>query len=133
MNLNEPCVNFQGYLNKAGYGQASFGRKSFGTRKAHRIAWMREYGAISDEEQVLHACDNPACVNVEHMFLGTPLDNMRDKVAKGRYRNGRQLPAHVVAMVRGSDLSANGAKSEMARKINRPPSTITRILNGESY
>lgn len=52
--------------------------------RAHRLAWMIERGAIPRALFVLHRCDNPPCVNVEHLFLGTHDENMRDKQIKGR-------------------------------------------------
>lgn len=48
------------------------------------MAWTLERGEIPDGLQVLHHCDNPPCVNVEHLFLGTPGDNARDRDAKHR-------------------------------------------------
>ena len=66
---------------RKGYGQFIFdGRKQY----AHRVAWQLAHGPIPAEMLVLHKCDTPACVNPEHLFLGTNVDNMADKVAKGR-------------------------------------------------
>ncbi len=52
---------------------------------AHRIAWMIVHGSEPPNNQnVLHRCDNPPCVNPEHLFIGTQLDNVLDAEAKGR-------------------------------------------------
>lgn len=51
---------------------------------AHRLAWQIFRGAIKDKSFVCHRCDTPSCVNPDHLFLGGPLENMRDMIAKGR-------------------------------------------------
>ncbi len=55
------------------------------TKKAHRVAWEQAHGTPVPEGLFLcHRCDNPSCVNVEHLFLGTLTDNNNDRDAKGR-------------------------------------------------
>ncbi len=56
--------------------------------RAHRVAWEIANGPIPDGLGVLHQCDTPACQNVNHLFLGTNIDNTADKVAKGRQAKG---------------------------------------------
>jgi hypothetical protein len=54
---------------------------------ASRIAYLIQYGVDPGDLQVNHTCDNPMCVRGEHLYRGTQIDNMRDCVERGRYRN----------------------------------------------
>jgi len=66
----------------AGYGAVNTKQ---GQYKAHRLAWELSHGPIPDGIFVLHTCDNPACCNPHHLFLGTQTDNMADMNQKGRH------------------------------------------------
>lgn len=58
---------------------------------AHRAAWVLCRGVLPDESiSVCHRCDNPSCVNPAHLFLGTNIDNIRDRDAKGRQARGER-------------------------------------------
>lgn len=71
------CWLWLGSKNQYGYGRYS-------AAYAHRIAWALTHGFMPGALSVLHRCDNPPCVNPEHLFLGMQADNMRDCVEKGR-------------------------------------------------
>jgi hypothetical protein len=55
---------------------------------AHRLSWIIHYGKIENNLCVLHKCDIPLCVNPDHLFLGSQIDNLEDCRKKGRSRNG---------------------------------------------
>jgi hypothetical protein len=77
------CWLWTGSRNKRGYGYFNDGvcRR----RYAHRYAYERIHGRLTSRLQfVCHTCDNPPCVNPEHLFLSTPKGNRDDMVAKGR-------------------------------------------------
>ena len=84
VNLDTGCVEWTGYVQPNGYVKLHAG----GFKWGHRVAWEAVNGPIPDGLQVCHRCDNPKCLNVEHLFLGTQKDNMQDAKAKGRTRNG---------------------------------------------
>ncbi len=78
------CIPWLGTKTTKGYGTLRLnasGPKS----TAHRIAWVLSRGDLAPELCVLHRCDNPSCVNVEHLFTGSVLQNVQDMVAKKRH------------------------------------------------
>jgi hypothetical protein len=85
------CWEWMGYRNHNGYGR--LGRVVDGTNVqtlAHRFAWELVNGPVPVDKRILHYCDNPPCVNIEHLWLGTQSDNVQDMLRKGRgpQRNG---------------------------------------------
>lgn len=77
------CWMWKGKVNKAGYG--SLYHK--GQLVASRVSYLLHHGFFDVSLLVCHRCDVPGCVNPDHLFLGTALDNHRDMVSKGRRNN----------------------------------------------
>jgi hypothetical protein len=105
---------------------------------AHRVAWTEANGEIPPGIQVLHGCDNPPCWNEQHLFLGTNLDNMRDKMRKGRHVAGRIFgERNPHASLSGEDvkniqtLALYVSQKEIAAIVGCNPATISRIVRGE--
>jgi hypothetical protein len=100
------CWLWQANKNNMGYGMIRFGGK-IDKVLAHRVSYFLRNGPISDEICVLHRCDTPACVNPDHLFLGTKKDNNDDMTRKGRRRWGHN-PLYPPPIHRGE--AANSAK-----------------------
>lgn len=120
-----------------GYGQFTINGKSV---RAHRFAYQMVHGEIPTGLFVCHKCDVPLCVNPDHLFAGTPLENTRDCIAKGRARhhsggrNGRAtLGWHRVAHIRAQStlLGMNG--KQIARMYGADHSIVLKAINGDSY
>lgn len=86
--LPNGCIEWTANVNKKGYGRFYDGQKMV---LAHRWSYGFFYGPLDESMLVCHCCDNPRCVNPDHLFLGTHADNVLDKVAKGRQARSKML------------------------------------------
>lgn len=110
------CWRFSGKPGSDGYGKL----KTNGTTvRAHRAYYTAYVGLVPDNLWVLHHCDNPMCVNPEHLYVGTQLDNERDKDARGR-----RAPSPSVAC---PETLPRGAEHPRFGK-GMPPSSATALL-----
>jgi hypothetical protein len=131
-----PCTDWPNRRDKDGYGKAWRDGRWW---LAHRAAWADASGPIPNDLHVLHHCDNPPCVNVQHLFLGTQADNMADKVAKGRQPRGEEhgsakLTAAEVAEIRGRYVKGwHPTQRELAAEYGVGQTLIGYIVNGERW
>ncbi len=131
------CLLWQAAANGDGYGLVRVGSK---LQRAHRVAWEAVNGPIPNGLCVCHRCDQPGCINPQHLFLGEHRDNVRDCAAKGRLaaqrpghtrgeRNGNsKLTRLQVAQIRRKH-SLGRSKSSLAREYAVAPTTIRRIVD----
>lgn len=119
------CWIWVGSKSKTGYGKITFhGEQIY----AHRAMWEALNGLIPDGLSVLHKCDNPPCVNPNHLFLGTLKDNSYDRDTKGRSGTAKLKPSDVKE-IRESNLQPK----ELASKYNIKTRTVYEILSKKSW
>lgn len=143
--LENDCWLWRGYKLKTGYGifvmNPSRNEKNK-TTTAHRAAWIISNGDIQQGIDVCHSCDNPACVNLNHLWLGTPKENTQDMVKKGRHnpghvpgeKNGQvKLKKSDVEKLRGFYVSGQYSHRQLASFFDMSKTQIGRILRNESW
>ena len=128
VNVTSTCWDWTGCHSTNGYGKVSFNNKS---DYAHRVIWQLVFGPIPDGLFVCHHCDNKSCVNPDHLFLGTPNDNIQDAVKKGRTAKGEARPDSVlteadVIAIRSSNLT----HTELAKKFGICRQHVSDVQRG---
>jgi hypothetical protein len=125
------CWLWKGGLFNTGYGAF---RYNGNTRQAHRFAAEIQFGTIPRGMAVCHKCDVRACVNPEHLFLGTNSDNMADAARKGRMARGERvyrsrLTAEDVVAIRKSTLT----HAAIAKHYGVHGTTICHVMNRKTW
>jgi len=137
VNPETNCWEWIGNKDKKGYGIF----KGYGfTHRAHRFSWLLHKGEFPNEFYVCHKCDNPPCVNPDHLFLGTQFDNMQDMIQKGRGPKvyGTNNPRanlsdqDVMEIRRLWDVEKTSPK-ELSIMFSTPKSTINQIISGNTW
>jgi hypothetical protein len=131
---NSGCWLWDGLVNRDGYGRFFLKGKPVG---AHRASLLLRGAEIPDGMCVLHKCDVPACVNPDHLWIGTHADNVADRVAKGRSGAGpghhpSKLDAAAVRSIR-SLRAAGIAVRAIANMFEVVPGTVYAVLSGKTW
>jgi hypothetical protein len=141
----DPGVCWEWTGNKSPYGYGRLQYKRNGHPKvvlAHRFSYALHYGQFPDELHVLHTCDNPGCVNPSHLFLGTNLDNIHDRMQKGRsHRKGvgrgeahprAKLTWAAVRYIRAHH-GVDETTAQLAQRFNVCTSNILLVAKGTAW
>lgn len=138
LNPETGCIEWRGAIT-GGYGLLSLrnnGKRT--TRSAHRLSYEAHIGEIPKGICICHKCDNRKCINPDHLFLGTHLDNAKDREKKGRgnHRVGEECTAKLteeqIILIR--QLSIGGvSQKEIALKFGMNASTISYIVNQKTW
>lgn len=136
VDLCGACWLWTGARNSTGYGSIL---KEGKTALAHRVSFEIHNGPIKDGMCILHHCDNPWCVNPEHLYEGTKADNARDMVERGRFQvkhgvtNGAaKLSDEQVAEVRRVYAAGGMTQQAVAERFDITQSYVSKIVLHQS-
>ena len=121
----DECWNWTGCLAGKGYGYAWYCGKHI---SAHRLSWTIKNGLIPEDMQILHKCDNKKCVNPDHLYCGTHLDNVVDAIERSP-TGSTTSKFNVNDIVNIRHLySIGNTQQSLATKYNCSPSYIGKIV-----
>ena len=105
---------------------------------AHIISWELNNSPILNSLHVLHHCDNPACVNPDHLFLGTHQDNMKDMIEKNRQAKGEKngmskLTEKIVLEIRADWATGKYTQQKLAKKYNNKRGTVCDVIKNKTW
>lgn len=129
------CLEWHAHRNVHGYGTFKIGQKSW---LAHRASWLIFRGQDPGQNKVLHMCDNPRCVNPDHLFLGSQASNVADMVEKNRHIRGESVPTSKLTENDVRDIRLMATQGGLQQKeiakiygVSRP--CISRLLSGKTW
>ncbi|AYD85884.1 endonuclease [Acinetobacter phage vB_AbaP_46-62_Aci07] len=143
MSIREACIHYTGTkLTNRGYGRYRYKGKM---TLAHRIAYCEANNVTLEDikgKVVRHKCDNPVCINPDHLEIGTQQDNIKDMNDRGRQRNvhgmdspNAKITDDVVKAIRAEYVkdSRKFGYSALARKYGISDVMVSHIANNRSW
>lgn len=135
---NSGCWLWEGATVPKGYGLLGDQTKRRKHQYAHRASWELFKSEIPDGLFVLHKCDNPYCVNPDHLFLGTQKDNHDDMVSKGRNLRGSRRATSVlkepqIPQIRSEYASGAFTLQQVADRYRVSEMAIHKIISGKTW
>jgi hypothetical protein len=126
------CLVWQRSTNAYGYGHL---RVRGRLRVAHRVVWELAHGPIPAGMLVLHSCDNPSCIAIEHLHVGTAKDNAQEKIARRRFDNGRapMLPDETALAIRRDWFRGGVRQRELAERYGTTVPVVANLVIGHTY
>lgn len=125
------CWLWTSSFNQAGYG--TFHVTDVGSRVAHKVSWLiHNGGSLHKSTKVLHKCDNPPCVNPDHLILGSQGENNKDMCLKGRNPRAKITP-EMVLEIRRLRSEEKLQHQEIADRFGLSRNNVTNILNGKRW
>ena len=132
----DDCILYIGGKDKDGYGLITkrLTKNATKTFRAHRVAWEEVNGPIPQGMLVCHKCDNPSCVNPNHLFIGTHKDNHQDKVNKGRSSKGTKNGRNKLTEAEARYIkTSNKSCLDLARKFAVSDTAIRYIKTNRNW
>lgn len=107
---------------------------------AYRVLWEHHFGEITSDQHICHACDNPLCVNINHLWLGNNTLNQLDKLAKGRGRYAtemehghRKLDLETVKHIRELYSTGEYTTRQLGETYNIDSKTVHALIIGKTW
>lgn len=136
VNKGDGCWEWAAGTSRRGYGLIR-GEPPTGNLGAHRASWEMHFGPVPAGLLVCHRCDNRKCVRPDHLFLGTPADNMLDRDAKGRQArgavNGKAVLVEGQVQAVRAMLAMGFSQRKVAKRIGTSASAVCHIASGKNW
>lgn len=125
----DDCWLWKSNKDKDGYGTMRSGKQN---KRAHRVSYEQYVGKIPEGKFILHSCNNPACVNPNHLRIGTHKDNMKDRNNSGNYlKNEKHFNSKFSDETVKKVRSATGTYKQIGLMFNMSATQVGNIKRGE--